>query len=244
VAEADFVGLVIMATVTGVLGVGPGMASLTIQRAMASMVQGKCVHLHPRWRPGLGGMAVMALQAKEAFVNDRLGVTFDTLDRDLFKYFVRMTGLTGQRSMRSIQNKEIGMVEIVHAVGSIMAVQAGRSKFRQVLPHENRLAMIFRMAIHTNLHVEILHPRWMTVFTGHHQSIEIPGMARQAEMGCNRMVKRFPIQAGRRPSRSAVAVGTVLVEYTPVRIRLSMALGTIARCVFKHIGNQQATARI
>jgi len=114
------------------------------------------MHSHASGHPGLGRMAVLALQAKETLVNGRLGVALDALRRCALENLIRMAGLASQWGVSAIQHEESSMVEVMHAVHPIVAVQAGWPIFHQVLAHEIGLANIFRMAIDTGLHVKTL----------------------------------------------------------------------------------------
>jgi hypothetical protein len=69
-------------------------------------------------------MAVLALQAKEALVNGWLGMAFDTIYRSTLENLIRMACFACQRGVSAIQYEEISMIEVVHAVHPIVAVQA------------------------------------------------------------------------------------------------------------------------
>ena len=189
-------------------------------------------------------MAVLALQAKEALVNGWLGVALGALHRGTLENFIRMAGFASQRGVSAIQYEETRMVEVMHAVHPIMAVQAGRSIFLLVLAHEIGLANIFRMAIDTGLHIKTLDAGRMAGITGHDLPIELPGMARQAKMGSDGVIERFTFQGSWRPSRRGMAVRTILVEHAAMRVRLSMALRTLARRILEHIDNRPEAAFI
>jgi hypothetical protein len=189
-------------------------------------------------------MAILALQAKEALVNGRLTVAFDTIHRSTFENLIRMASLARQWGVSAIQYEEISMIEVMHAVHPIVAVQASWPIFHQVLAHEIGLANIFRMAIDTGLHIKTLDAGEMAGSTRHDLPIEIPGMASQAKMGRDWMIERFTIQQGGwRPSCRGMTLRTILVEHTAVRIRLSVALGALARRILEHIGHELAAAR-
>jgi hypothetical protein len=188
-------------------------------------------------------MAVLALQAKETQVNGWLGMAFDTIHRGTLEDLFCMAGFTCQRGVSAIQYEEISMIEVVHTIHPIVTIHTGRPIFLQVLAHEIRLAIIFRMAIHTSLHIKTLDAGEMATRTGHDLPIEIPGMARQAKKGCDRMIERFAIQGGWRSPRRGMTLRTILVENPAVRFRLSMALGTFTRRVLEHIRHQLGAAR-
>jgi len=98
------------------------------------------------------------------------------------------------------------------------------------------------MAINTGVHIKTLDTGEMAGTTGHDLPIEIPGMAGQAKLGCDRMIERFTVQGSWRPSHWGMTMRTILVEHTAVRIRLSVALGTLARRILEHIGHELAAA--
>jgi len=187
-------------------------------------------------------MAILALQAKEALVNGRLTVAFDTIHRSTFENLIRMASLARQWGVSAIQYEEISMIEVMHAIHPIVAVQAGCSIFHLMLADKTRLAIIFRVAIHTSVHIKTLDAGEMASSTRHDLPIEIPGMTSQTKMGRDWMIERFTIQGGWRPSCRGMTLCTILVERTAVRIRLSVALGTLARRILEHIGHELAAA--
>jgi hypothetical protein len=188
-------------------------------------------------------MAVLALEAEETFVNSWLGVALGARYGSPLENLIRMAGFARQRGVSAIQYEETRMIEVLHAIYPIVAIQAGRPVFLLVLAHEIGLAIIFRMAINTGLHIKTLDARKMAGATGHDLPIEIPGMEGQAKLGCDRMIERFTIQGSWRPSCGGMAMRTILVEHPTMCIRLGMALGTLGRHILEHIGHELAAAR-
>ena len=84
-------------------------------------------------------MAVLALQAEAAGVDNRLVVAAGTLDGGVCIFLRGVAVGTGQAGMLPFQGKVAGVVERNHAVLAVVAVEAGRPELVDMGGHLRRI---------------------------------------------------------------------------------------------------------
>ena len=89
------------------------------------------------WRPGLGGVAVLALIAKEPSVDLRFSVTGCALPWRTSKLAIDMAFSAFQPLVRSLQWENAGVVEAAHPVDPVVTVQAGCAILLLVALHKS-----------------------------------------------------------------------------------------------------------
>ena len=191
------------------------------------------MHLQAGRRPGFCRVAVLALQAKKASVDVRLVVAIHALSRCDAKELVVVAILAGDFGMGAFQGEDAGMIEIGHAVGAIMAVQAFRAKLRQVFLQEFCQLAAAGMAGDAGLQVEQLDTACMAGDADQRLSIisyRVPGKAEAAGSG---VLEGEPFPTGRHPGECRMAVSAIRGEHLPVRSWLSVAVGTSHRLVLR-----------
>ena len=119
------------------------MTFLAADQPFPTMIQGEGVVLEQRWRPGIGAVAVLALQPKGTGVDFRFRMTFRACGWGAGKYCRlrrrAMTGLTHDLGMSPIQDKEAVVIEIAHAVDPIVTFHAAGTEMSQMALHKRRI---------------------------------------------------------------------------------------------------------
>ena len=169
------------------------MANLAVDLALSSMFQWKDVCAQLCWHPGIGGMAVLALDAKEACMDVRLAVALHACGRRSDEFLVLMTLIAIDLCVAAFQREKFGVVEIAHTVDAIVAFQAGAAKLRLVLLHEGRSLLAAGMAIDAYPEIECINFAAMAVPAYKQLSIVITPVVHKAEMGVGRMVESLAL---------------------------------------------------
>lgn len=136
---ADLSRVMFVAVVAGVGGVGLIVAHGAGLWTFLAVVQGEDVRCKFGGGPGARRVAAYAVQAKESCVHRRLFVTTGAFARRVLKLLGRVTAGAGHRSMRAVQDKDGSVLEIGHAVQTVMAGQAVLAKERGVFGHKTGL---------------------------------------------------------------------------------------------------------
>ena len=138
-------------------------------------------------RPGLIIVAVLALQAEESFMDFRLGMALKAFARRRAESLVCMATVAGKLCVRACQGEDFIVVEILHPVYAIVAIQAGWSELGDVLLHKLRpapvclLVHLTGMAGCTGLGLEALDGFGVAARTGKGIFIKVFFVVRQAE---------------------------------------------------------------
>ena len=199
-AGLNLIGLMVMAAVTGIFYVRIDMAGLAFDRPLATMVQREIMHRHAGRRPGVYGVAVLALHPKEAGVDFWFGMAFHTQLWRAVKDLIRMALFAFQISVSTVEREKTGMIEIAHPVNAIVAIQASRPELSLVLGHKGRLIGALRMAGNTGVQIKLPDVVLMAVFTHELAAIFLLQMAGQAETGRPSVIEGLSIPDGRRPT--------------------------------------------
>ena len=112
------------------------MADFAGNFTFASVIQWKLMQFQLRRNPLTRCMTVLALNAKEAFVDLRFGMTQNTLFWSVLEYFVRMAGFTINFSMAPIQREDKFVIKINHPVNTVMTIQTSLTKLVDMVLHK------------------------------------------------------------------------------------------------------------
>jgi hypothetical protein len=110
-APGDLIWLVLVATVAGVFHIATRVACQAGNLTLLAMIQWKAVQAQQRWAPGLGSVAVLAIQTKEPGMNGWLSVAMDAGIWRTGEDLPRVTILAGDIGMFSIQGEDSFMVK-------------------------------------------------------------------------------------------------------------------------------------
>lgn len=130
-AGCDKVWLVIVAAVAGNFAVASRVAYLAVTLSLTSMVEEKSMGEQLCWSPGLRCVAVLALQSEETGMDGRLGMAGHTFGGCAKKFLFLVAGYAFQAAVAILEREEPAVIEIAHAVNSIMAIQ---TIFAELLP--------------------------------------------------------------------------------------------------------------
>lgn len=138
-------------------------------------------------------MAVLALDAKKAGMNLGLCMALHTLRycSDEFLFLVALLAL--QLGMATVQREEAGVVEIAHPVSTVMALQAIRTKLRQVFLDECHAAACSGVTGDTALQINVFQILAVATSTGNRLVAIICLVANQTEI-CSCVIKISAIQ--------------------------------------------------
>jgi hypothetical protein len=221
----DIGGLVLVAAITGVFGKLRRMAGLAGKRCVGAMVERERMVFKEGGTPGLGGMAVLALQAKETGMNFGFSVAGDTSRGCIYERLC-MAVQTFKGCVNAIQGEEVGMVEIRHAIDAVVAIQASRPKLLQVGLHEERVVLV--VAVQAGLGLELIEASRVTGGAAHGLAGVFLGVTGQAEAGAGEVLEGLPLPGHSVPVLGGVAFGAVLAEKAKVELGFCMATGTIS----------------
>jgi len=112
------------------------VAYLAFALPLVAVLKGKIVDAQISRSPTLGGVAVLTVQAKQTGVQDGFSVAFYALSRRAGENFVYMASSAIDLRVATFQEKHSGMVELVHAIDPIVAVQAKAAELVNVFGHE------------------------------------------------------------------------------------------------------------
>ena len=233
-ASLDLIGLMVMAAIAGVFHVCVGMASLAFKRPLVAVIQREIMDRHTGRRPGLFGMAVLALQPEEAGMDFRLGMAFHTQLRRAMKDLIGMALLAFQIRVDPVEREEIGMVKVAHPVDAVVTIQAGRPELRLVLGHEGRFFVALSVTGDTDVQIELPDVALVAVLAHELVAILFLLMANQAETGGLSVIEGLTVPDGGRPACGGMAVGTVRVKDTLMNLRFRVAIDTSCGCVRKY----------
>ena len=122
-AGCDKVWLVIVAAVAGNITVASWVAYLAVTLSLTPMVEGKAMGEQLCWSPGLRCVAVLALQSEETGMDSRLGMAGNTFGGCANKFLFLVAAGAFQTAVATIEREEPGVIEIAHAVNSVVAIQ-------------------------------------------------------------------------------------------------------------------------
>lgn len=218
--------LVLMAAVAGVFGELRRMASLARKRGVGTVVEREGMAFEEGRAPGLSGVAVLALQAKETGVNLGFGVAGDAGGGRIYEGLC-MAVQAGKGGMNAIQGKEVGMVEVRHAVDAIMAIQTNRPKLLQVGLHEERVVLV--VAVQAGLGLELIEASRVTGGAAHGLAGVTLAVTSQAETGAGEVLESLPLPGHSLPVLRGMAFGAILAEQAQVQLGFGVATRTIGR---------------
>jgi len=124
VALRNFGGLVVVAGITGVFGVRSRVAVLARHLPFTAVIQWEVVDTQQSRLPALNRMAVLAFQTKAAGVDLRLFMAARTIHRRTVEFLLRVAAFALQPGMFSFQWEEVRVLERMHAVYPVVALDA------------------------------------------------------------------------------------------------------------------------
>ncbi len=110
----------IMAGIAGVLDVSGYMTGFASDHPFAAMIEGESVGFQTGWDPGRRAMAIFALHAEYSSVDGGFRVAGDTFGGRSRKLLIHVADRTFDFDVASVQDKELGVVKVVHPVYAIM----------------------------------------------------------------------------------------------------------------------------
>jgi len=130
-------GLMVVAAIAGVLEITFLVAGLAFVLAKAPMIERESMPAQAGRRPGVFGMAVLALHPEETGVDFRFKMALDTGSRGAGEYVVLVAACAVDEGVLPFQ-WEIGrlVIKVHHAINAIMANQAIVPEIACVLQHE------------------------------------------------------------------------------------------------------------
>ncbi len=156
----------------------------------------------------------------------RLSVATRALLGGAAENLVSVAGRAAERGVLAIQREELNVLEAVHAVYPIVALQAVVAILGLVGAHESRC--VAPVTGHTGLSVKLLDVAAMTGIAVQRLALVILSMADQVE-NCLGVVEGFPIQGSRLPGIRCVAGFAVRAEYTLMDGWLGVAAYALGR---------------
>ena len=150
-------------------------------------------------------MAILANQPKDASMDLGLCVTFETFGRRAGEDLVGMAVAASQVGMPTIQDEEAGMIEVLHPVCAIMAVQASWAEVGGMFKHEGRVVLLVTLS--TGSQVKSLQASRVAGDAGDGRSTVIELVLSEVETGIQGMIESHAIQDGGDPALRAVAAG-------------------------------------
>ena len=193
-----------VAAITRVLDIAAWVAGLAGLRALLAMVKREAVAAQLGRRPGLGGVAIMAVLSKKTSVDFGLGVALRALAWCSPKDALHMAVLAGDLCVRSIQGEETGVSEVAHAVQAVVTIHTGRSEVFQVLLDEG-WAIGLSVAVLAGGLDSLIDSAEMAVAAGQGLSVGFLEMVDQAEADFSFVIKRFSLPLRRLPGLRVVA---------------------------------------
>jgi hypothetical protein len=186
--KLGFGGIVLVAVVAGVLGVRANVAGDTINVALPAVIQWKGVLQQLCRLPGLGGVAVGAVYAKQAGMNGRFGVAPHTIAGRAAEHFVNVAGSAFLGGVLPTQWPNLVVIKIGHFAVAVMAAQAILAKLGDVPGHKFRgLRLValdaLRLAKADRLRGSV------TSAAGERRAIEIGYVGQQAKTGVSAVFK-------------------------------------------------------
>ena len=171
-------------------------------------------------------MTVLALQAKITCVDFWFSMATTALDWGSIENLVHVTGVTGDGCMLPIQHEKTAVVQIDHAVDTIMAGQAVRPELGLVVGHKGR--GLDRVTLQTGFQCETKLETvdgCMTTRTPDRGAGVIKDMAIQAEAGLFIVIEPLAIQPHQgRPILRRMTGGTITRIQPGVRRRFLVAV--------------------
>jgi hypothetical protein len=152
----DRVWLVIVTTIARIFNVAIGVTKFAVLLSEIAVVERECVDSQPCRRPAIYRMAALALQAEKAGVNSWLLMALQALFGCTAKALLGMAGRALSFGMASFQRENHGMLKVVHAVSTIVAIRAAHAKLFLVLANEAGSFFALRMAFHASLHIKFI----------------------------------------------------------------------------------------
>jgi hypothetical protein len=185
--------------------------------AFAAVVEGEVVGMEQGRLPRIGCVAVIAFQAEETRMDLGFGVTGDTASRCIAEFVFGVAALTGQVRVFSTERENLLVLEAVHAVVSIVALQAvravGRGVFGQKIDRRGLGGRgVLRVAGDAGLLVKFL--GWAVVAGGARQGLVVVAgfVLDQVEAGFT-VIEYQPLDLPRFPGDLAVAFGAVQAKH-------------------------------
>lgn len=212
------------------------------------MIQREGVLTQQSRAPALGGMAILALQAKESGMNVRLGMAVNTPGGSAF-VAVDVTGLAIDLGVFPFQRKPAGMLKVCHAVHAVVAIQAvfsdiclmGKHKFRL------RLGCLLTMAVKANTCRKISHRIHMAVTAQKCLPGKIHRMVSQAKSRRSEMLERLPFPHDVPPPLGTMAGRTIVAKQSRVHFGFRMAIlalsGNLRKLLISLVWNMTLDAR-
>lgn len=234
VALRDAFLRVIMAGITIELSVIHGMAGLTGLLAFPAMVEGKDMRVKQSGLPCIRGVAVLAFDTHCAGMDLWILVAGGTFGGCAMKFLFHMTGLALQHSVCSGEGKHIFMFETLHAIYTVMTLQAVGAENRGVRVHEG---LVFSsMASDAALWVHLVAAGGVAGGTGKRRVVKIQTVAVQGKSRSG-MVEGFSAHGRREPALGGVAGRAVFGKKPGMDFRFLVARGAL-----RHNGVEFAVA--
>ncbi len=133
--------------------------------------------------------------------------------------------------MSAVEQEDAVVVEIIHRIQSVMAVQAIRAEIGQMEGHEGCIPR--GMALFTGLPIKSVQAVHMTYFAVQRAAVEMRLVADKAETRFLEMVERNAVQQCGRPPCRVVTITAGRREQTGMCARFDMAGGTVQRGICK-----------
>jgi hypothetical protein len=133
----NLIGLVLVATKTGIFLVNINVAYLAFQFPALTMIEWKRVLTHLCWRPCIRSVAVLAVQAKKAGVNFRFRMTLYALRWRSPEDLIGMAGFALNLAVLAREGKASRMIEITQTVDAVVTIQAVWPKLIQMVLHKS-----------------------------------------------------------------------------------------------------------
>lgn len=147
-AGFDFLRLVLVAAVAGIFHIIGWVAGLAVGGwviLLNAVADRESMLAQAGGRPGLGSVAVLALQAESTGVDLRFSVTLGTFSgrapKTRASCFVCVAALALYLGVLAVQHKDLFMRKAAQTIYSVMAVQTGRAKLGLVIEHERRVSL-------------------------------------------------------------------------------------------------------
>jgi hypothetical protein len=223
----DLIGLVIMAAIAGVFCIAARMAGFAADVSLAPVIERELVCPQVSGEPGLGGMASPACQAEETCVDLWLGMAPRAVAGRAGKGVIGVAIQAFEFRMPAIQQEDIGVIEGLHAIDPIVAVQASLAHLIAMLLH--KAGIVFTMTADAGFGREALNFGWVASEAGKIFAGEILRMASQAKYGILFMFKRLSVQVGRSPTTGGMALAAIVMKSVRMKSGLRMAGNAIWR---------------